>query len=190
MEIFVFILDGRVVWWEALIMVLSYGLYVLYFVMNSRIITALGLKVPEFEETEGEAADDEAQEQPKADVPQLFGRSSETLPTREAKSVNVKAPDEANRFESHESRGRPSISLSAGNRCLDGILSSLGLSCLKRQAITKASFASMSSPMPRPKVCLDPFLRSNWTPRYQIQILGHPGWHNLGPQCRSLGCGL
>lgn len=133
-EIYVVILDGRVVWWEALIMVLSYGLYVLYFVMNERIIKALGLKVPESEETEGGAADAEAQDEPKADVPEVFGRSSEILPTQAKKLP-----------------GPPSISLSAGNRCWDGILSSLGFSCLKRQANTKANFASMSSPMPGPK---------------------------------------
>mmetsp|Transcript_460 Transcript_460/g.2040 ORF Transcript_460/g.2040 Transcript_460/m.2040 type:complete len:234 (+) Transcript_460:53-754(+) len=45
-EVFVIMLDGLVYWWEGLIMMLSYFLYVAYFTQNERIIRRLGLTKP------------------------------------------------------------------------------------------------------------------------------------------------
>jgi Ca2+/Na+ antiporter len=46
-EIFIFMQDGKVYWWESLIMVLSYAVYVFYFTQNKRICEYFGLKEPE-----------------------------------------------------------------------------------------------------------------------------------------------
>eukprot|EP00929_Paragymnodinium_shiwhaense_P009336 TRINITY_DN113470_c0_g1_i1.p1 TRINITY_DN113470_c0_g1~~TRINITY_DN113470_c0_g1_i1.p1 ORF type:complete len:539 (+),score=80.80 TRINITY_DN113470_c0_g1_i1:132-1619(+) len=108
LEIFMIMRDGKVYWYEALVMVVSYAGYVFYFTMNSRICAYLNISPPESEKEEEE---EELEDEPAK--PQIAGKASEPEPLDESEpTVKEAGTGETQDPELQASNGSPCKSAS------------------------------------------------------------------------------
>lgn len=89
-EIFIFMNDGKVYWYESLIMCLSYASYVLYFTQNQRICKHFGLEPPKQNE--------------KGDAAPKVAKDGETPPIRRAGTGETDGDAESNSIYSVEQK--------------------------------------------------------------------------------------